>query len=109
MPETATIEERLARVEGRLEEQSRILANPATTDDIVRLEGRVKEDIAQLEARIKSDIAQLEARIRDDIVRLETRMKVDVDRLEARVDRLFYLVLGSWITLAIFIGGLYFR
>ena len=65
MAEAATIEERLARVEGRLEEQSRYLANPATKDDIMRL--------------------------------------------EARIDRLFYLILGSWITLAIFIGGLYIR
>lgn len=65
MAEAATLEERLARVEGRLEEQSRYLANPATKDDIARL--------------------------------------------EARVDRLFYLILGSWITLAIFIGGLYLR
>ena len=48
-----------------LEEQSRYLANPATKDDIARL--------------------------------------------EARVDRLFYLILGSWLTLAIFIGGLYLR
>lgn len=72
MAEAATIEERLARVEGRLEEQSRILAHPATKEDV--------------------------AGIKDDIV-----------RVEARIDRLFYLILGSWITLAIFIGGLYIR
>ncbi len=72
MAEAATLEERLARVEGRIEEQSRILAHPATKDDIVGL--------------------------KDDIV-----------RLEARIDRLFYLILGSWLTLAIFIGGLYLR
>ena len=65
MAEVATIEERLVRVEGRLEEQSRYLTNPATKDDNVRL--------------------------------------------EARIDRLFYLILGSWITLAIFSGGLYIR
>lgn len=72
MAEAATIEERLARVEGRIEEQSRILGRPASKEDI---------------AGIKDDIA----------------------RLEARIDRLFYLILGSWITLAIFIGGLYVR
>lgn len=65
MAEAATIEERLAKLEGRLDEQSRFLTSPATKDDIVRL--------------------------------------------EARIDRLFYLILGSWITLAIFIGGLYIR
>ena len=105
MPETATIEERIARVEGRLEEQSRILANPATTDDLVRLEARIKDDIVRLEARIKGDIEQLEARIKGDIERLDLR----IGRLETRIDRVIYLILGSWITLAIFIGGLYFR
>lgn len=65
MAEASTLEERIARVEGRLEEQARFLTNPATKDDI--------------------------------------------GRLEARIDRLFYLILGSWITLAIFIGGLYLR
>ena len=83
MAEAATIEKWLARVEGRLEEQSRILAHPAT-----------KEDIAS---------------IKEDIVRLETRVKDDITRLEARIDRLLYLTLGSWLTLAIFIGGLYLR
>ena len=72
MAEAATLEERLARVEGRIEEQSRILAHPATKDDIVGL-------------------------------------KNDIVRLEVRIDRLFYLILGSWLTLAIFIGGLYLR
>jgi len=76
MAEAATIEERVARLEGRLDEQSRILAHPAT----------------------KQDIAELRAELKEDIVRLETR-----------IDRLFYLILGSWITLALFIGGLYFR
>lgn len=65
MAEAATLEERLARVEGRLEEQSRYLANPATKDDIAKL--------------------------------------------EARIDRLFYPILGSWLTLALFTGGLYLR
>ena len=39
----------------------------------------------------------------------EAAIKDDIIRLEVRIDRLFYLILGSWLTLAIFIGGLYLR
>jgi hypothetical protein len=46
-----------------------------------------------------------EAATKDDI----TGLKEDIVRLEARIDRLFYPILGSWLTLAIFIGGLYLR
>lgn len=79
MAQAATLEERVARLEGRLEEPSRIFTLSATKDDIAGL----RENMAGL---------------KEDMVRLETR-----------IDRLFYLILGSWITLALFIGGLYFR
>lgn len=46
-----------------------------------------------------------EAATKEDIVGL----KDDIGCLEARIDRLFYLILASWLTLAIFIGGLYLR
>lgn len=46
-----------------------------------------------------------EAATKDDI----TGLKEDIVRLEARIDPLFFLILGSWLTLALFIGGLYLR
>ncbi len=101
MAEAATIEERLARVEGRLEEQSRILARPATKEDIGALKGDLNKEIAAL----KGDLTTIKNDFNNDIAAL----KSDIVHLETRIDRIFYLILGSWITLAIFIGGLYFR
>ena len=112
MADALSLEERVAKIEGRVEEMALWYAEKGEMATIL---GRVDslsmrvdslgQRVDSLSGRIETLTGRVEA-LNGRVDRVETRL----DRLDQKVDRIPWFILASWVTIMLaLVGGLYLR
>jgi uncharacterized coiled-coil protein SlyX len=106
-----TLEERIGRLEGRMQEQADGIAD--LRSHIVRLDTKMSDGFARLDAKMSDMETRFESKLSGHGVRLDgkiDRLDAKIDRLDDKTSRQFVWLVGMMVTvLGAVAGGLLSR